>query len=95
MNSPEIKEYIQKRYYLFWYIKDDKKENISPVLLVETILNYGSADDIKELFNLIGIDTVADIFYKAAINRNRTNYFRPVINYFNLFFQRNAHRYPV
>jgi len=94
MNSPEIKEFIKEHSYLFWYTPEDKKENISQEFLVETILNYGNLDAVKYLFNLLGIKTVAEIFYKANFNRKRVNYFKPVSNYFNLFFKRNVPGYP-
>ncbi|MFH0867376.1 MAG: hypothetical protein V1904_14380 [Bacteroidota bacterium] len=93
MNSPEIKEYIRKRSCLFWYIREEEKENINPVFLVETILNYGDEKDVKELFKVMGIETVADIFRQATNNRTRINYFPAVLNFFNLYFQRNAPGY--
>ena len=45
MNSPEIKAFIRENSALFWYTPEDKKEEISPEFLVETILNYGSMED--------------------------------------------------
>ena len=47
MNSPEIREYIRKHSSLFWYIPEDKKEDISEDVLVEFILNYGTMEDVK------------------------------------------------
>lgn len=94
MNSPEIKEFIKEYEYLFWYTPKEKKENISQAQLVETILNYGDLHAVKKLFNLLGMTSVAEIFYKATFNRNRTNYFKPVVNYFNLFFKRHVHKHP-
>jgi len=46
---------------LFCYIPEDKKEEISEDILVEFILNYGTLDDVKELFGLMGIKLVAEI----------------------------------
>jgi hypothetical protein len=65
MNSPEVKAFIRQHSALFWYIPEDKKEDISPDVLVEFILNYGDLGAVKELFS---------------------------INYFTLFFNRNASR---
>jgi hypothetical protein len=59
MNSDEVKKYIRERSELFWYIKEAEKENISLEFLVKTILNFGSLDDVKKLFDLIGIEKTA------------------------------------
>jgi len=55
MNNPEIKQFIKENSSLFWWIKEDAKENISINLLVEIILNYGDLESVKKLFSLIGI----------------------------------------
>lgn len=52
-------EFINKHQVLFWYTPADKKQEISDSLLVETLLNYGSLSDIKEMFDVLGIDYVA------------------------------------
>ncbi|GHT33614.1 hypothetical protein AGMMS49574_19680 [Bacteroidia bacterium] len=46
--SDERKQYIAKHKSLFWYTPEDKKEEISDSLLVETILNYGTLENVKE-----------------------------------------------
>lgn len=90
MNHPEeIKDYIKRHSYLFWWIKESDKEKISLDLLVESILNYGDIPDIKELFNLIGIDKVAQIFYKQ-ISGKRDNYHPRTIDFFKLVFENYA-----
>ncbi|PKP60329.1 MAG: hypothetical protein CVT88_03355 [Candidatus Altiarchaeales archaeon HGW-Altiarchaeales-1] len=89
MNSPEIKKFIRENSSLFWWIKEDEKENISIDFLVETILNYGDEKSVKKLFDLVGIDNVADIFYEQTSHR-RVNYFPPVVNFFNLYFKKNV-----
>ncbi len=63
MNSPGIKQYIKYRSNLFWYIPENKKEDIGPELLIETIFNYGTLVDAWELFELMGIERVAAIFF--------------------------------
>lgn len=91
MHSKEILELINENSSLFWYIPDQEKENISPELLVETIFNYGDEKSVQRLFDLMGINEVAVIFYKH-ISGKRVNYFPEVINFFNLYFQRHAQR---
>ncbi len=90
-NSPEIKRFIKENSTLFWYIPEEQKENISQDVLVEFILNYGNENTVKKLFGLLGIDTVSDIFYSQTC-RKRTNYHKRTIHFFNLYFNRHAHR---
>jgi hypothetical protein len=93
MNSPEIKQFIREHNNLFWYIPDDKKEEISNEFLVETILNYGDINAIIQLFNLFGIKEVAKIFFDsiALSNRRKGNYHELTTNYFTLVFRKYAH----
>lgn len=88
-NTPEIRKFIRKNSNLFWYIPDNKKEDISLEVLVEFILNYGSREAVKEMFEIVGIQKVAAIFYKQA-NKERSNYFLPVKNFFQLYFDRHV-----
>ena len=89
MNSPEIKAFIRENSHLFWYTPEDKKEDISPEFLVETILNYGSMDEIKKLIKIIGIQETSRIFFSAE-GRKKMNYYPEIYNYFLLFFTRYA-----
>jgi hypothetical protein len=92
MNTPEIKAFIKEHSPLFWYIPEDKKEEVSPELLVETILNYGDKEAVLTLFNLMGIKNVARVFYSSTnqSERKRANYHELTINYFNLLFSKYA-----
>jgi hypothetical protein len=89
--SDERKQYIAKHKSLFWYTPEDKKEEISDSLLVETILNYGSLEDVKELIKIMGMDNTANIFF-AAKGRMKANYYPEIYNFFNLFFTKYAQR---
>ena len=80
-------EYIKQHASLFWYTPEDKKEEISDSLLVETILNYGTMEDVKALFDLMGIEKVADVFFSAK-GRQKLNYFPQIYNFFTLVFNR-------
>ena len=90
VNNEELKRFIREKSHLFWYIPDEKKENISMNVLVEAILNHGSLEDVKTIFNLIGIEKVAEIFYASVNNKKRNNYYPVVINFFNLYFRRHV-----
>ena len=93
MNSPEIKEFIKENRHLFWWIKPEERENVDLSFLVETILNYGNEKSVKKLFDLIGIQTVAEIFYRQT-SRQRINYHPRTVHYFTLYFQRHAQTHP-
>lgn len=92
MNTPEVKAFIRKHSALFWYIPEDKKEEISLDVLVEFILNYGDINAVKELFSIVGIQEVANHFFHSInlSERRKGNYFEPTLNYFTLLFDRYA-----
>lgn len=87
MYNSEIKAFIREKSNLFWSIPEDKKEEISPALLVETILNYGSMDDVRKLIKLMGMEEVARIFFSAK-GRQKLNYYPQIYNYFSLVFKK-------
>lgn len=89
MNSPEVKAFIRQHSSLFWYIPEDKKEDIDHEVLVEFILNYGTLDDIKTMIKIMGIQEAAKAFFKAE-GRRKLNYFPEIYNYFTLFFKKYA-----
>jgi hypothetical protein len=95
MNSPEVKAFIRQHSNLFWYIPEDKKEDISPDILVEFILNYGDMEAVKGLFSLCGIDKVAEIFFNSInlSQRRKGNYYELTLNYFTILFNKYAHGY--
>jgi hypothetical protein len=79
-----LKNFIKKRPYLFWYIKD--KEKISSEVAVEQILNFGDFKDVKQLIRIIGLKEIAAIFRKQ-IKKKRCNYRPEIKNYFTLYFK--------
>jgi hypothetical protein len=89
-SMPTKASYILKRRPLFWSVSDEQLSRISDTLLVETILNYGTLEDVRELFHLLGVFEVANIFRKSLMNRSRHNYFPEVANFFHLYFNRHA-----
>jgi|SRR6185312_1957958 len=91
-NSVAIKELINDYKQLFWYTPEKKKENIDNEQLVETILNYGDENAVRRLIDIMGIETVANIFKKqiSTSNRRKNNYHELVANYFQLYFKRHA-----
>ena len=91
MHNKEVRELIKQNSSLFWHVPENEKKHISLEFLVETILNYGDEQSVKQLFDLVGINEVADVFYKH-ISGKRINYFPQVVNFFGLYFQRHAQR---
>ncbi|MBE3085921.1 MAG: hypothetical protein IMZ64_06865 [Bacteroidetes bacterium] len=89
MNSSEVKTFIRQHSSLFWYTPEDKKEDIGPELLVETILNYGTLDDVRNLFKVFGIKETARVFFDAE-GRKKLNYYPEVYNFFSLYFKKYA-----
>jgi len=94
MNTPEVKAFIRQHSVLFWYIPEDKKEDINPEVLVEFILNYGDMDAVKGLFSLYGVNRVAEIFFNSInlSERRKGNYNELTLNYFTILFNKYAHR---
>ena len=85
----KIKELIKENSSLFWYIREDAKENISVEVLVENILHYGNEKSVKKLFDSVGIKRVAEIFYKQ-VSGSRINYPPRTVHFFDLYFKKHA-----
>ena len=93
-NSPELKALIRKNAHLFWYIKDEAKENLPLSVVTEFFLNYADKEDVKALFGIAGIENVADVFFKQIKEwGERSNYLPMIQNYFTLYFKRYAPKY--
>lgn len=74
---------------MFWYIRDDRKEDIPLPLLVETILIYGDVADVRNLVGILGKEKVAGIF-NHQIESPRHNYPERTVNYFKVLFREDA-----
>lgn len=91
MNHNRLKSFIKKNEFLFWYVKKDELHNISLDLIVETVLNYGNETSVRELFDIIGLKKVSEIFYKQN-SRKRNNYHPRTKHYFTLYFKKHVQR---
>jgi len=93
--NDQIKNFIHEQSDLFWFLPESDKENISTVVLVETILNYGSLDAVIKLVHLIGVDLVARTFAESLSpeSRRRNNYHELTRNYFLHVFKNYAPQY--
>lgn len=84
-------QYIETHKTLFWYTPERQKKNISDLLLLETVLNYGTLDDCRQLFNIMGIQHAAKVFFSAK-GRQKGNFFPEIYNFFTLVFNKYAPR---
>jgi hypothetical protein len=82
---------IREHDYLFWWIPKHQRENLSPEAVVEAVLNYGGEKTVGQLLDILGVDQVADIFYRQTA-RHRSNYKPRTIHFFQLYFQKHAKR---
>ena len=91
-NSPELKALIRKNAHLFWYTKDSEKENLPLPVVLEFFINYAGKEDIKALFNIVGIKNAAKVFFEQINKSERvSNNFEPLAkNYFTLYFKKYA-----
>lgn len=90
-NSPALKALIRKNAHLFWYTKDSEKENLPLPVVLEFFINYADKEEIKSLFNIVGIKNAAKVFFEQIHKwENRTNYFPEFQNYFTLYFKKYA-----
>jgi hypothetical protein len=94
LNNTDIKAFIRQNSDLFWYTPEDKRESISDETLLETILNYGDLNAVKQLLRLWGINQTADRFEKLVneSDRKKGNFHELTLNFFKEFFKRHAHQ---
>lgn len=90
MNTPDIKQFILEHSNLFWYTPEENKEEISHELLVETILNYGDLQAVKQLINIMGFDRLNEIF-TGLDGRKKLNYYPEIYHFFSLLLNKYAH----
>lgn len=87
----KLKDFIYQNKSLFWYIPESSLDSISQELLLESILNYCTLDEIKKFFEIFGISNAANVFRNLK-GREKLNYKPEVYNYFNLVFDRYVPR---
>jgi len=87
MRSPEVKKFIDDHGHLFWYSPPPKSETVSDELLVETLLNYGTWEEVHHLFEVVGLQEVSAIF-EGMVGRKKLNYYPEIHHYFELYFKK-------
>lgn len=86
----DIHQFIKKRPYLVWYVKDLGK--LDDASIVEHVLNYGDWDDVQKMIKILGMKKTAKIFRKKSTpdKFGRQNYRPEIKYYFNLYFNKHA-----
>ena len=87
MKKTALRNFIKKRPYLIWYVRD--LESLSEESIVEHTLNYGNWEDVQKLIEILGMKRVAKIFRKQA-RQKRCNYYPMMKNFFKLYFAKHA-----
>ena len=82
-----IYQFIKKRPYLVWYVKDLNK--LSEESIVEHVLNYGDWDDVQEMIKILGMKKTAEIF-RTKSKQKRCNYRPEIKNYIHFYFNKHA-----
>ncbi|GHT09967.1 hypothetical protein AGMMS4956_00570 [Bacteroidia bacterium] len=82
-----VKDFINEHQMLFWYSPEPKSETVSDELVVETLINYGTMNDIHRLFDTMGLQYAANIF-RGMTGRKKMNFYPELWNYFNLYFDK-------
>lgn len=84
-----MKSYIIN-HRLFWHwVPEADLPGLSISSIVEATLNQGREEDVKWLFDTIGVEKAADVF-KRGISGFRTNYKDEVISFFHAYFSRHV-----
>jgi hypothetical protein len=91
----DYQNFINEHSDLFWSVSPQKREAIGTVLLVETILNYGSLKDTQQLIDLLGLDETASVFFNSIQKTNRHNYKPEVETFFRYYFNRHVPQYSI
>ena len=89
MHNPSLHKLIDDNRNLFWSVRREDLNKLSREAVVEIFLNYANIKEIRTLIEIIGIQEVAQVFYRQ-IGKKRINYNKRTINYFNLYFKRHA-----
>jgi hypothetical protein len=89
MTNDRLYQLVKANRGLFWSVGDDNLDKLDESSAIEGFLNFGDETNVRDLFNILGTDTVARIFYDH-INQPRHNYYAQPAHYFKLYFSRHA-----
>lgn len=81
------REIVTEKPYLFWSVGN--KRGLSTESVVEAVLNYGNFNDVLNLFEILSIKRVSEIFYKQS-GLNRNNYKKQTQYFFDQYFKKRG-----
>ncbi|MBN2088028.1 hypothetical protein JW964_00355 [candidate division KSB1 bacterium] len=82
---------IEQQKHLFWWVPDNKLTQLSMDAVVEAVLNNGDEKAVRHLFDVLGVEKVAEIFYRQTSGK-RINYRPRTVHFFRSYFQRHAQK---
>ncbi len=88
----QMRNFILAHKTFWWWVAESDLEQLSMSSIVEAILNYGSEQDVADLFKIVTVSKVSEIF-KAGNQGIRSNYQPEVITYFESYFKRHVSGY--
>ena len=88
----QMRNFILAHKTFWWWVAESDLEQLSMSSIVEAILNYGSEQDVADLFKIVTVSKVSEIF-KAGNQGIRSNYQPEVITYFQSYFKRHVSGY--
>ncbi|HEY4496496.1 MAG TPA: hypothetical protein VJC04_04070 [Candidatus Paceibacterota bacterium] len=85
-----IKDFIEKRPYLVWYVSKKDLGKLNEESIVEHVLNYGNWHDVQEMIKILGLPKTARIFREKSqpSKMGRQNYRPEIKYYFNMYFDK-------
>jgi hypothetical protein len=92
MKNAKTKDMTPLMKHLFWWVPEDGLPSLSADVIVESVLNNGNEDTVRQLLDFYGIETVAEIF-KRQTERRRINYRPRTLHFFRAYFRRHAPSY--
>ncbi len=90
--TSQVYQLVRENRPLFWSVGEEHLKDLNEEAVVETILNYGNLTNVRQLFQTLSTQKVADIFY-YQLSQKRNNYYPQVSHFFNIYFKRHVQKY--
>lgn len=88
-NKNSLQKLVLKNKSIFWSVAEENLQTLSLPVVIETILNSGDGENIRQLFKIVGLKKTKQIFF-SQINKSRHNYSPQAVNFFKAYFKRHA-----
>jgi len=87
-----LKSIIEQQKHLFWWVPENNLAHLSANVVVEAVLSNCNEKAVRHLFDILGVEKVAELFYRQTTGK-RTNYQPRTVHFFRIYFQRHAQKY--